>query len=230
MAQLVRPQGITLDRDEALRYVGYSGQAISDELLERFEALVLACERDLHPVGIWETFPVHDAALADILKGEAIADHLAGAREAALMACTLGAESERELRKHMALSSVDGVLYGACASALVEAVANAVESQVVAAAAERGLRTNFRYSPGYGDLPLDVQPALLGALGATTRTGLACTADNFLLPTKSVTAIIGLFDADAPVPGGRSACATCQLRTTCELRRKGTPCHGHATS
>ena len=257
MAQLVRPEALTLDRQEALGYVGYSGQVMSEDLLQRFEQLASACETTLEPVGVWDVFAraesetcaqssgfdyqARSAVQAQSypgvqlvdgpwLAGADIANHLTGAKEVVLMACTLGAKSEHELRKYMALGSVDGVLYGACASALVESLANAVETSVVDFAAARGLRTNFRYSPGYGDMPLAVQPQFLRALNATTRIGLNVTPDNFLLPTKSVTAVIGLFDADAPVPGARTQCSVCQLRHHCELRKKGTFCHGFAAN
>lgn len=233
MAQLVRPEGLTLDRQEALRYVGYNGQAIDDALLGRFELLAQACDQDLSPAGVWESFAIEQVtqtgvklASGLVLEGTDIAAHLAKAKEAVLLACTLGFESERELRKYAATSAVDGMLYGACASALVESLANAVEASVVAYATERGLRTNFRYSPGYGDLPLDVQPGFIRALQATVRIGLTCTPDNFLVPTKSITAVMGLFDAAATILDEGSRCSACQLRYHCELRKKGTSCHG----
>lgn len=233
---------LSLDRDEALRYVGYAGQGMDDDLRARFERLAEACERDLRPACVHAVFRIDegrsrrgDSAAEPVvalegcaltLPGRDIAAHLAGACEAALMACTLGAASERELRKHAALSPLDALLYGAAASALVEAAANAAEARIVAEAAERDLRTNFRYSPGYGDLPLSVQPAFLDALDAARRIGLAVTEGNLLVPTKSVTAVVGLFDGPVPGSNARDACSTCQLKGCCSLKKKGTTCHG----
>ena len=238
--ETLRLPALTLDRTEALGYVGYAGQVLDDELRERFERLADACERDLHPACACAAFEVDAArtrwggddaqvALAGsqlVLPGRDIARHLEGAREVVLMACTLGAASERELRKHAALSPVDALLYGAAASAFVEAAANAAEAAIVERAAARGLRASFRYSPGYGDLPLAVQPAFLDALDATRRIGLGVTEGNLLVPTKSVTAVIGLFDGPAPKTAVRAACETCQLRGCCPRREKGRTCHG----
>lgn len=235
---------LTLDRDEALRYLGYSGQIVDGELLERFEELACACERDLRPACVHAAFPVDGArtrwdeddedprvALAGcglVLPGRDIARHLRGAREAVLMACTLGAASERELRKHAAVSPADALMYGAAASALVEAAAEACDATIAREAGSRGLFAGSRYSPGYGDLPLSVQAAFLAALDATRRIGLAVTEGNVLVPTKSVTAVIGLFDDPRPARAADAdaACAACALGGRCGLREKGRTCHG----
>lgn len=235
---------LTLDRDEALRYLGYAGQELDAQLRERFEQLAQACEQGLRPTCVQAAFPVDAARTrwADgvehpqvtlagcglVLPGRDIARHLQGAREVALMACTLGAASERELRKHAAVSPTDALLYGAAASALVEAAANACDAAIAAGAAARGLFAGSRYSPGYGDLPLSVQPAFLVALDATRRLGLTATEGNLLVPTKSVTAIIGLFDEPRLPREGEDArdCATCPLAESCRLKEKGRTCHG----
>ena len=161
-----------------------------------------------------------------VLKGNSIAGHLRGACKVALMACTLGAVSEREMRKHEAISVADGVMFGACCSALVEAAANITEDLVVRFAKDKGMSTNWRFSPGYGDLPLNAQPAFLRALDASRRLGISVTSTNMLVPVKSVTAVLGLFDE--PDNGGeaRDACAVCRLRDGCELRKRGITCHG----
>lgn len=232
--------GVRLNRDEALGYLGYAGQQVDETLLARFHELADACDAGIEPVYAWEIVDVDQArtrwdgqnpcvALADsklLLPGASIAEHLYGARKVALMACTLGAASEREMRKHAALSAADGVMFGACASALVEAAANAVEALVVVRAHDMGLHTNWRFSPGYGDLPLDVQSAFVSELDATRKLGITVTPPNMLVPVKSVTAVIGLFDevkADADV---RHACGVCQLKGCCELRKRGITCHG----
>lgn len=53
----------------------------------------------------------------------------------------------------------------------------------------------FRYSPGYGDLPLDVQSSFLRALDAQKKIGLTVSENNLLFPRKSVTAIIGIINS-----------------------------------
>ena len=233
---------LRLDRAEALGYLGYAGQQVDEALTARFDALADACEQSTVPAYAWAAFSI-DAARTHwdntaaqsqvallgcslVLTGRDIARHLRGARAVALLACTLGLANERELQRRAALSAVDGVMYGAAGSALVEACANAAESAVVAAAADAGLHTNWRFSPGYGDLPLTLQPQFLRALDATRRLGLTATPTCLLVPTKSVTAVVGLFDRPQDGVDVRTTCGTCQLRKTCNLRKQGRTCHG----
>ncbi len=265
-----------LDRSEALRYLGYTGQQVDEALLTRFNRLADECERSIKPVFAWSVFDIDEGRTcwealepattgslnvldtsADavescstvssgeaecgkgrlpkvalegcdlILEGNSIAEHLRGACKVALMACTLGAVSEREMRKHEAISVADGVMFGACCSALVEAAANITEDLVVRFAQDMGMSTNWRFSPGYGDLPLNVQPVFLKALDASRRLGISVTSTNMLVPVKSVTAVLGLFEKTAD--GGEArvdACAICRLRDGCELRKRGVTCHG----
>lgn len=231
---------LRLDRAEALRYLGYTGQELDEVLCARFERLVESCERTLHPACVHAVFAIDEerscwdgdgahvafVGIPLMLEGCSIAAHLRGARKAALMACTLGAAGERELRKYGALGPTDALLYDAAASALIEAAADAEEAAVAEQASAVGLHANFRFSPGYGDLPLMVQPAFLAALDATRRIGLSVTKNNLLVPTKSITAVIGLFDQLLPDAGARDACAACQLRADCQFRKKGITCHG----
>ena len=62
-----------------------------------------------------------------------------------------------------------------------------------------GLRP--RFSPGYGDFPLEYQRELLGVLDAAKRIGLTLTDSLLMAPSKSVTAVIGVYEA-ADMPGG----------------------------
>lgn len=264
-----------LDRSEALRYLGYTGQQVDEALLTRFNRLADECERVIAPSFAWSVFGIDEkrtcweapepaatgspdaldaamdaaesrsavssqgagcgkglvpqVALAGcdlVLEGNSIAGHLRGACKVALMACTLGAVSEREMRKHEAISVADGVMFGSCCSAFVEAAANVTEGLIVGFAHDMGLTTNWRFSPGYGDLPLSAQPALLKALDASRRLGIAVTSTNMLVPVKSVTAVLGLFEKPADGGEARDACAICRLRDGCELRKRGVTCHG----
>ncbi|MDO4291432.1 MAG: vitamin B12 dependent methionine synthase [Eggerthellaceae bacterium] len=251
-----------VDVSEALGYLGHAGQELSPDLarrLDRAVELAQACD----PQGVARAFPV--AALERdaqgmpcavrlegtplVLSGYDVARHLSGAREVVLMAVTLGLASEQTLRREQALSPTDGLLLDACASALAESAANELSRVVALRAAERGLTAGARFSPGYGDLPLDVQRALLDALDATRALGVTVTPGNLLVPSKSITAVAGLFaeggkDAEAAesaesaeaaedvrAVGGTSAspartCAVCHLAPTCILHAQGRTCYG----
>ena len=227
-----------IDRDEVLRYLGYAGQPIDAELDARIDGIVARCERELAPRWVSARFAVSSVAdegdpTAQVLlegtplalTGRDICAHLRGATQCALVACTLGATCEAQLRRLSATSPLEAVVYDAAASALVEAGIQAAQDEVCGAAARDGLVGNGRFSPGYGDLPLSVQPMLLAACDATRRLGLTVLASGMLAPSKSITAVIGLFSGDDVDRGRRAGCGAgscthCALRSTCALSKR----------
>ena len=88
--------------------------------------------------------------------------------------------------------------------------------------ARQGKYLTGRYSPGYGDWPLAVQPLLAAALDTARRAGLCVTENNLMTPRKSITAILGV--SDHPVRGHLAGCGHCVLRTRCEYRKRGITC------
>ncbi len=223
-----------VDKAEALRYLGYAGQAIDDEMAVLIDENIAACECEAKPGFVFRAFPVEAGedgvrlvGSSLVLEGDDIARHLAGAAECAVMACTLGLPNEAAAARRKARNPLDAMIYGAAGSSLVECVADACEAAIVADAAARGLRTNWRYSPGYGDLPLSLQPEIVRVLSADKRLGITATASDLLIPAKSVTAFVGLFDASANLAeaqGVKATCQGCACRASCALRSNGNPC------
>ena len=80
----------------------------------------------------------------------------------------------------------------------------------------------FRYSPGYGDLPLSLQGDLLWLLDAPRRVGLTVSPSHILLPRKSVTAILGI--SETPVSRSTRSCLSCPGRDGCNYRKAGGHC------
>ena len=220
--------GYRIDRGEVLRYLGYAGQALDQPIGQRIDEMMARCLKVSNPGFVYRVFPIDVADAAVRLEGTTlevpgadIVAHLGGARECAVMAATAGLGNERELQRLARTGGLDGILFDACGSALAEAVADACNAAIIAEARTRGLFAKWRYSPGYGDVPLDVQPAIVRVLSADKRLGISVTESNLLIPAKSVTALVGLFDT--PQEEARS-CSTCPFAPYCDLRRKGTPC------
>ena len=237
-----------VSRDEVLRYLGYGGQELTSELEQRMDDLVRRCLNLARPRGSLASFlvrgshvrealpcdpslnsdslarPIELEGCALRLSGHSIAEHLEGAREVILLAVTLGADVDRELRRLSLIDPLGQVVFDATATALVERAADAAEAHARAYAAERGGYPSWRYSPGYGDLPLACQADLLSALDAGRQLGITLTSSSLMVPTKSVTAIVGVHPT--PQPGLEDACATCNLREFCTIRSSGRTCRG----
>ena len=255
-----------IDRAEALRYLGYTGQDMDPALAARIERVMAACEKELVPRGLACAFalaeePATEAGASLRLTGTAlrlpgrdIARHLAGAEAVAVLCCTLGAASEQRLRALAATDPLEAAVFDAACSAYVEAGVDALEQRVRASAEAAGCALGSRFSPGYGDLPLAVQPQVLAVADAARKLGMSCAPSHMLVPSKSVTAFAGVFArtevalgagvpaADVPATGmrdgrsengappahpsasARSACAVCRLRSGCALRARGLTC------
>lgn len=207
-------------RELALTFMGHRGQEVGPGLMSRIDEEVRRCGRVATPRQVARTFAASELPLE--LEGEAIGRHLAGAREVTLIACTVGAAVDRELRRLALIDPVAQVIFDAVASAAVERLVDAVEARLRAEARRRGLFCGYRFSPGYADLPLAVQGRLLAVLDATRRVGITVTDTNLMVPTKSVTAIIGAHRE--PQAGLASACDICDLRDLCALRGTGVTC------
>ena len=193
-----------VDVADALKFLGHRGQLMDAELEGSVNSITEEVN-GLQPRGLWQAFPIAKTSgegvqlqgTALFLPGSHIARHLDGAREAVLMAVTLGADSERLLKRSACISATDGLIADACASSLVEEAANGISRLVAEEAQAQGLRAGKRFSPGYGDFPHSAQGDFLRAIGAEKLLGSRLTEGDLMVPTKSITAVIPLFDEEA---------------------------------
>ena len=214
-----------LDIMEALRYLG-AGSSPPEVLrrdMEQIADQLTAAVRPRYAYRVFSTVHEERGVLLReagiLLTGRSAARMLAQCDQAVLLICTLGAGFETMLRAEQARDMARAVMLDACGSAWVESGCNAEEEL---AARFPGRYLTDRFSPGYGDLPLALQPAICAALDAGRRVGVQVT-DSFLMnPSKSVTAVIGL--SDRPQQARIRGCAYCSMRETCTLRKGGKSC------
>ena len=126
-----------------------------------------------------------------IFRGADLSKHLVGCTRCAIMAVTLGTEVDRRLRRLQFSDMAAALDFDAAANVYIEEVCDRLEAKIAASAFAVGFRITKRFSPGYGDFPLDSQPALLSLTNATKEAGITVSPNNLLLPQKTVTAVIG---------------------------------------
>ena len=141
---------------------------------------------------------------------------------AVLLAVTLGPGVDAQIRRAGVGDIAAGVASDALGSALAEQAADAAEAELRQWAAKEGKYLTGRFSPGYGDWDIAVQPLVANALDTVRRAGLCVTDTNLMTPRKSVTAILGV--SGHPVKGKLAGCGHCVLRTRCEYRKRGKTC------
>ena len=132
----------------------------------------------------------------------ALARHVKGCDTVLLMGATLGSRVDAAIRRLALISVAEGAAAQAVAAALIESYCDEVQAQ----AETGGLLQRPRFSPGYGDWPLEEQCQLFAVLNCAKRIGLTLTDGLMMAPSKSVTAIIGLSEDAACV---QNKCMTC---------------------
>ncbi|MCM1333693.1 MAG: hypothetical protein NC084_06040 [Bacteroides sp.] len=198
---------------EALRYLGVRGEA-DGATLALLDRGVKALDAAVSPSFCWRVEKREDCGA--YLVGADIEKHLADCKEVLFFAATLGASADRLIRAAEVENMAYALVLDSLASAMVERYCDECETEM---REKTGGFFTARFSPGYGDYPIELQGALLRLLSAEKRIGLTATENHILLPRKSVTAVIGIDREKAP-PKKRS-CESCNLRDRCDFRRCG---------
>ena len=204
-------------KSEALRYLGYRGNPPDGATAALLDKGYDELKRSAEPRNI--TMITEKSDIEHLLIGNDIQRHLAKSDRVIIFAATLGSAADRLIRTAEITNMAYALILDALASAMVEEVCNNVESTLRDTV---GGFFTWRYSPGYGDYPLDVQSNIIRLLNADKRIGLTVTNSDILIPRKSVTALIGVSDTEQEK--GQRGCATCKLRETCSFRIGGTTC------
>ena len=168
--------------DDALRYMGVLKPTTDD--MENVEKAVKEAEGALQKKCIIKEVPVSD--IGGILAGRDILKHIEGCGRVILFLATLGAGVDRLIKRAQIESMSRAVYIDAVASALLEEYCDSICYEI----SKTRIITD-RFSPGYGDLPIEIQPELLDAIGAK-KIGVSYAKSFMMIPTKSVSAIIGV--------------------------------------
>ena len=189
-------KGLAPDLKEAMRYAGAPKNAPADPLL-------LSCLAELGEIRgrlCWRRFSIQrQGGRMDLgfcrTSSRDLAANLKGCSSLVLFAGTLGIEIDRFLAKYGRLSPAKALWFQAIGAAGIESLCDAFCGELPDLL-EGHPSLKPRYSPGFGDFGLDVQPFIFSALDCGRQIGLTLT-DSFLMsPTKSVTALVGIRDEE----------------------------------
>ncbi len=185
---------LEIDRQETLRYLGMASAQPNATFLSRLDAIDNAVCAAARPQACWRHVPVTVAGTScrvgnSTFTSHHLAQNLKGCSHAFLFAATLGTEVDVLLRRYGQIAPADLVMAQAAATALIESYCDQCEKQIKKEFPNVVLRP--RFSPGYGNFSLAHQVDLLSALDATKRIGITLTDAQLMIPSKSVSAIIG---------------------------------------
>lgn len=178
---------IEINKEEVLRYMG-TRSAAEPNIVSMVDKYILESAGYLAPRYALREFNIirdeNDRIFIDkvSLDGTDIAHFLKDSYKCYLMCATIGYEIEREIDKAATKSTLIELIIESIGSAAVENLCDKVQASI-----DKNLA---RFSPGYGDFPLDIQPAIIKLLNAAKLIGVSVSDMMLLTPRKSVTAII----------------------------------------
>lgn len=156
---------------------------MTSDIMDEVESELLKVCR---PVYTFTEIPKDSPALG----GNDIKEVVAESEKVLLIAATLGIYVEKLLRKTQITDMAKAVVVDAMASVAIEQFMDKIEDELKER--YKGLYFTNRFSPGYGDYPLEKQREVVKILNTEKKLGLSLSDSLLLNPTKSVTAVIGL--------------------------------------
>lgn len=146
----------------------------------------------------------------------------AGCNACIIIALTLGLSIDEYIRKTQILDLAGALVVDACASSMIESAADEIYNELKIKYSESNIYFTERFSPGYGDVPIDINRDISQLLNTERRIGLKVSESGLMLPRKSIIAVWGL--SDEPSEYEYDRCSDCRLRFDCKLKESGEYC------
>lgn len=225
---------IEIDEREVLRYLQYKDQDIGDNLSEKIKQCIKKTREIINPRFIFRKYKIKKLKLSDVksevyleganltLKSNDIHNLLLECDECILMSATLGLEVEREIRKLTYTDLTKGIIIDACATTAIEEVCDIVQDNIAKKLLKEDKYITYRYSPGYGDLPIEKNVNINNLLNSQKEIGLTVTNSGIMIPRKSVVALIGVSHKE--ITNTKKTCENCSNRYNCDYKKEGNSC------
>lgn len=210
---------IKIDKKEVLRYLGYKGQDIDEDLNELIDNVILDAEK-LKYKSIYKRFTIVKGDSIKVLETNlelssfSINNILKYSDEIIIFATTLGSEIEKKMNSLKYTNLTEMMIWDACASEMIEKILDELEVEIQEVTNKY---LSHRFSPGYGDFSLTYQKPILKILEASKKIGVMTGDSLVLMPKKSVTGIIGL--QEDSIKADYYPCDDCLMRNNCDFTK-----------
>lgn len=221
---------IGINRKEVLRYLEYKGQDIDNNLIEIIEECRNITKDRINPRYTFRVYSIKQKYKGIIelegtslkLESKDLYKVLKDCNKCILMAATLGMDIEKDIKKYSYTELTKGIIIDSCGTTAIEEVCDKVQDEIKNTILKDGQYLTFRYSPGYGDLPIEKNIEILNILNGQKEIGLTITNSGIMIPRKSVVAIIGISDKN--IKHSRKSCSSCNNKNTCKFKKGVSDC------
>ncbi len=178
--------------NEVLRYAG--DRSKTEGILSLLQECIGECDGIFSNKVAYRIFPIlRDSGRLFIgsmeISSIGLTKNLESCDKAILFCAGAGLKIDRLIEKYKTLAPTKALLLHSIGTERVEALCDAFCKTMER---ENALRLTPRFSPGYGDLPLEFQKDILNLLNAGNTVGVYLNESLLLSPFKSVTAFAGI--------------------------------------
>jgi hypothetical protein len=159
-----------------------------------------------------------DLSFASV-QSRALAKNLSGCEYAVVFAATVGIGIDRLIQKYSKTDVSKAVWMQAIGAERIEALCDLFCKDIREKEQPFGFYTRPRFSPGYGDLSITLQQDIIQVLDCYRKIGIALNQSLLMIPSKSVTAIIGL--GKGACTHEQNTCRRCEQKD-CLFRKERT--------
>lgn len=210
---------------EIYRYLGYKGKQPDNQIKCLVQEIVEELQKVITPRSIFRECQCRveenarvvfwDTTFNFSMKSVHLANNLKNCSHVIFFAATIGNTPDSLMKKYEITNMTKALILQATAAEFVEAYCDEIQEKIKKQKEIAGYYLRPRFSPGYGDLSIENQKEIFQILECEKRIGLTLTDSYLMVPTKSVTALIGITTDQDNCHVGK--CKNC-LNTECEFR------------
>lgn len=190
-----------MNKAEILRYMRTNSKTDNQQILDLVDSAVEKIQENVKPKTLYRIFnckvdengvEIHNMYFSS----KRLADNLKNCKKVVVFGATLGVECDRLIKIASATDIALAMALQAAAASKIEEVCDSLEQSIIN---EYNVNLCQRYSPGYFDLDISEQKKVFTLLDLTKRIGLTLTDACEMVPTKSVTAFIGIKEQETQI-------------------------------
>ena len=183
-----------MNKAEILRYMRTNSKTTDENILSLVDRAMTVTEENSAPKTLYRIFDcsvTEDSLVVGdyVFSSKRLAANLNGCERVVMFGATLGTAIDRLIRVYSSTDTAMAIALQAASASKIEEVCDSLEEQIIHT---HGVSLRQRYSPGYFDLDISEQKKFFAILELTKRIGLTLTDTCEMIPSKSVTAFIGI--------------------------------------
>ena len=189
---------LNINVNEVQRYLGFGRNKPDERTLKLIDECFAAVKDVAEPRHTYKRFDLNitDGACIEAaglrMHSHSLGKNLRGCKEVIFFAATLGQGPDMLMNRYGRLDITRAAVLQAVGAAAIEDYCNRCQREIEKMLEDEKVYLRPRFSPGYGDLALTIQPDFLRVINADRTVGIVLSEGGVMIPEKSVTAVMGI--------------------------------------